>query len=83
MIGMSLTAVVAIFQFTRYAQGWSRLFFAVIEIGVCVGVSAGVVVGMRQWTENKINTVWETEVWQAERQLGKKYAKSRMRNRSQ
>ncbi|CAI6341422.1 unnamed protein product [Periconia digitata] len=77
LIGLSLTAVVAIFQFTRYAQGWSRFVFAVLEIGVCVGVSAGVVVGMRQWTENKINTVWETEVWQAERQLGKKFAKSR------
>lgn len=77
LIGLSLTSVVALFQFTRYAEGWSRFAFAVLELGMCVGVSAGVVVGMRQWTENKINTVWETEVWQAERQLGKKFAKSR------
>lgn len=76
LIGVSLTAVVALFQFTRYAEGWSRLAFAILEIGMCVGVSAGVVAGMRQWTENKINTVWETEVWQAERQQGKKHAKS-------
>jgi hypothetical protein len=77
MIGVSLTAVVAIFQFTRYFNGWSRMLFVVIELAVCLGVTVGVVVGMRQWTENKINNVWEMEVWQAERQQGQKLAKTR------
>ncbi|KAF1949613.1 hypothetical protein CC80DRAFT_256363 [Byssothecium circinans] len=77
IVGGSLTLVVALFQFTRYFTGWSRMLFAVLEIVVCLGVAGGAVVGVRQWTENKINNVWETEVWEAERQQGKKLARGR------
>lgn len=71
-----LTVVIIIFQVTRHVAGWSGAFFTLLEVAVSLGVSTAVVLGMRQWTENKINDVWETEVWQAERQQGKKLAKS-------
>ncbi|KAF2876244.1 meiotically up-regulated gene 190 protein [Massariosphaeria phaeospora] len=76
IVSVSLTAVVALFQFTRSSTGWSRAFFTLVEIGVSLGVSAAVILGVRQWTENKIRGVWDTEVWHAERQQGKKLAKS-------
>lgn len=75
-VSLSLTAVVALFQFTRHSTGWSRALFTLLEVVVSLGVSAAVIVGMRQYTQNRINGVWETEVWQAERQQGKKLAKS-------
>ncbi|KAF2474538.1 meiotically up-regulated gene 190 protein [Lindgomyces ingoldianus] len=76
IVSASLTVVVAIFQITRTSTGWSRAFFTLLEIGVSLGVSAAIILGMRQWTENKIRGVWETEVWHAEWQQGKKLAKS-------
>lgn len=76
IVSVSLTAVVAVFQFSHNTTGWTRAFFTLVEVGVCLGVSAAIILGMRQWTENKIHNVWETEVWQAERQKGKKMAKS-------
>ena len=76
IVSVSLTAVVAVFQITRNSTGWPRAFFTLLEIGVSLGVSAAVILGMRQWTENKIHGVWETEVWHAERQQGKRMAKS-------
>ncbi|KAF2108948.1 hypothetical protein BDV96DRAFT_586265 [Lophiotrema nucula] len=76
IVSVSLTAVVAMFQLSRNTTGWSRAFFTSLEIAVSLGVSAAVILGMRQWTENKIKNVWETEVWHAERQKGKKLVKS-------
>ncbi|KAH7132032.1 meiotically up-regulated gene 190 protein [Dendryphion nanum] len=76
IVSISLTAVVALFQFTRNTSGWSKTFFTLVEVAVSLGVSAAVIVGMRQWAENRIKNVWETEVWQAEREQGKKMAKS-------
>ena len=77
IVSVSLTAVVAIFQFSHHTTGWTRACFTLFEVAICLGLSAAVIVGMRQWTENKIHNVWETEVWQAERQQGKTMAKSR------
>jgi hypothetical protein len=71
-----LTLVVAMFQLTRYSTGWSRILFIFLQIGVSLGVSAAAIVGIQQYTENRIKNVWETEVWQAERQQGKKLAKT-------
>jgi len=76
IVSGSLVAVVAFFQLTRNSTGWSKAFFTVVEILVCLGVSGGVLLGMRQWTENKINDIWETEVWEAERVQGRKLAKT-------
>ncbi|KAF2016042.1 hypothetical protein BU24DRAFT_346807 [Aaosphaeria arxii CBS 175.79] len=76
IVSVSLTLVVALFQVTRNSSGWSRAFFTFVEVAVSLGVSAAVIIGMRQWTENKIKNVWETEVWQAERQRGKELSKS-------
>ncbi|KAF2710409.1 hypothetical protein K504DRAFT_377218 [Pleomassaria siparia CBS 279.74] len=76
IVGGSLTAVVAIFQFSHHTTGWSRAFFSMLELGICLAVSIAVILGMRTWTENKIHNAWETEVWQAERHQGKKMAKS-------
>jgi len=76
IVGGSLTAVVALFQFSHHAAGWTRALFTFLEIGLCVGISLAAVFGMRQWTERKIHNVWETEVWQAERKEGQKLAKS-------
>ena len=76
IISIALSAVVGIFHFTQGSTGLSRTIFTLLEVAVSLGVSGGVIVGMRQWTENRIRNIWETEVWQAERQLGKKKAKS-------
>ncbi|KAJ4301265.1 hypothetical protein N0V90_003356 [Kalmusia sp. IMI 367209] len=76
LVSASLVTVIALFQFTRSFTGWSRAVFTLIEVAISIGVSAAVIMGIRQWTENKINDVWETEVWQAERQKGKKLVKT-------
>lgn len=52
------------------------MIFTSAELAVVLGVSAAIILGMRQWTENRIKGVWEDEVWEAERHQGKKLAKS-------
>lgn len=76
LVAASIVTVVALFQFTRNSTGWSRAFFLLLEVATCLGVSGAVIMGTRQWTENRINDVWETEVWQAEREKGQKLVKS-------
>ncbi|KAF2740363.1 hypothetical protein EJ04DRAFT_197132 [Polyplosphaeria fusca] len=76
IVGVSLTTVVALSQITSGSTGWSRTLFITLEVCLSLGVSAAVILGMRQWTEKKIKNVWETEVWHAERQQGKKQVKS-------
>jgi len=76
LISLSLITTVSLFQFTRHTTGWSRAFFVLAEVAVSLGVTGAVGFVVRQWTENKIHTVWETEVWQAEREQGKKVAKN-------
>jgi hypothetical protein len=76
-VSITLTLVVATFSMTSHTTGWSRAFFKLVEVAVSLGVSTAVIIGMRQYTENRIKTVWETEVWQAEREQGKKLAKGK------
>jgi hypothetical protein len=58
LVGASIVTIVALFQFTAGSTGWSRAFFLLLEVAACVGVSGAVIMGTRQWTENKINDVW-------------------------
>lgn len=76
LVSASIVTVVALFQVTRGFTGWSRAFFTLLEVAVSIGVSGAVIMGTRQWTENKINDVWETEVWQAEREKGNRLVKT-------
>ena len=76
MISASLIAVIALFQSAQAFTGWSRAISTLLEIAVSIGVSGAVIMGIRQWTENKINDVWETEVWHAEKQKGQKLVKT-------
>ncbi|KAF2266301.1 hypothetical protein CC78DRAFT_153539 [Lojkania enalia] len=76
IFSLSLTVVVGLFHLTKDSTGWSRSFYTLVEVAVSLGISAVVILGMRQWTENRIKGVWETEVWQAERQEGEQLAKS-------
>lgn len=76
VVGGSLSLVVALFHVTRNSTGISRTIFTTLEVITCLGVTVAVIVGMRQYTENRIKNVWETEVWQAERQQGRKLAKT-------
>lgn len=76
IVSASLITVVLLFQFTRGFTGWSRAAFTLLELAVSVGVAGAVVLGIRQWSENKINDVWETEVWHAEKQKGQKLVKT-------
>lgn len=76
LLGGGLATVVALFQFTHNFTGWSRTLFTLAEVAACVGVAIAVTLGTRQWAENRINNVWDTEVWQAERKKGKKLAKT-------
>ncbi|KAK8175890.1 hypothetical protein IWX90DRAFT_464380 [Phyllosticta citrichinensis] len=41
-----------------------------------LGIGVLAILGMRSWIENKVDAVWNTEVWEAERQNGKGLAKS-------
>jgi hypothetical protein len=77
IVSVSLTLVVALFSFTRHSSGWSRILFTALEVAVSLGISAAVIVGMRQYTENRIKGIWDTEVWHAERQHGKQLAKGK------
>lgn len=76
LVSASIVTVVALFQFTSGFTGWSKALFTLLEVAVSIGVSAAVIMGTRQWTENRINDVWETEVWQAEREKGQKLVKT-------
>ena len=58
------------------SSGSARVLWATVQLAVSLAVCAAIVVGVRQWTENKISNVWETEVWHAERLQGKKLAVS-------
>ncbi|KAF1945407.1 meiotically up-regulated gene 190 protein [Clathrospora elynae] len=76
VVAVSLMLVNTLFWATRHSTGWTRQLLKVAELGTMLGVSAAIILFMRQWSENKIKHVWDVEVWQAERQRGKKLAKS-------
>lgn len=80
-IGLGIIAagwlgVRVLFWFTRGTSGWTKQFFHVTELALSAAIAVGTVIFMRQWTDNKIKNVWDVEVWQAERNRGKKLAKS-------
>ena len=49
-------------------QSSGNFAFAVILLGVGLGLGSLIMFGMRQWVENKVKAIWETELWEAERQ---------------
>lgn len=76
VVAVSLMAINTLFWPTRHATGWTRQVYKVAELGTMMGVSAAIILFMRQWSENKIKNVWDVEVWQAERSQGQKLARS-------
>ena len=76
IIAVGFLSVRALFWFTRNSSGWVKQFFHLAEFSISAGVAIGTVLFMRQWSDNKISNVWDVEVWQAERQQGRKLAKS-------
>ncbi|CAO2648967.1 Nn.00g099160.m01.CDS01 [Neocucurbitaria sp. VM-36] len=76
VVAVSLMVVDTIFWSTRHSTGWTRQLFKVAELSTMLGVSAAIILFMRQWSENRIKNVWDVEVWQAERKRGQKLAKS-------
>lgn len=76
IIVVGFLGIRSLFWFTRGADGWIKQFFHLIELTLSACVAVGTIVFMRQWTDNKIKNVWDVEVWQAERQKGRKLAKS-------
>jgi hypothetical protein len=76
IVSVTITSVILLFHLTRNTTGMSRVLFSVIEGALALGASTAVIMGMRQWTEKRIKGVWETEIWHAERQQGKKQANS-------
>ena len=44
---------------------------AFVFVGSGLGLGFVIIFGMQQWVENKVRAVWETELWEAERQKGK------------
>lgn len=76
IIALGWLGVRVLFWFTRGTSGWAKQFFHLIELALSAGIAGGTVIFMRQWTDNKIKNVWDVEVWQAERQQGRKLAKS-------
>jgi hypothetical protein len=76
LIAVGLLSVRMVFWFTRNTAGWTKQFFHLIELSVSLGIAVATILFMRQWTDNKIKNVWDVEVWQSERQQGRKLAKS-------
>ncbi|OCL13166.1 hypothetical protein AOQ84DRAFT_385608 [Glonium stellatum] len=83
IVAASLTAVIFISQIVRRTTGISGILFTSAELTVALGVSAAIILGMRQWTENRIKGVWEDEIWEAERQQGTKLEKSQVAESTQ
>ncbi|KAF2499766.1 hypothetical protein BU16DRAFT_524211 [Lophium mytilinum] len=77
LVSAALTSIILLFQLTKNSTGVSRVLLSAIEGALALASSIAVIMGMRQWTENRIKGVWETEVWNAERQQGKKQANSK------
>ncbi|KAF2134147.1 meiotically up-regulated gene 190 protein [Dothidotthia symphoricarpi CBS 119687] len=75
VIAVSLITVSALFSPTRHTTNWTRHMFRVVEYASMLGISAGIIIFMRQWTANRIKNVWDVEVWHAERKRGRKLAK--------
>ncbi|KAI0592399.1 Meiotically up-regulated190 protein [Pyrenophora tritici-repentis] len=73
---VGLMLVNALFWPTRHSTGWMRQLLKLAELGTMAAVSAGVILFIRQWSENKIKNVWDAEVWRAERDQGQKLAKT-------
>ncbi|KAK7527316.1 meiotically up-regulated gene 190 protein [Phyllosticta citriasiana] len=71
VVGMLLAALTAARLFAINHQ-----FAVSIAILVIFGLGVLAVLGMRSWIENKVDAVWNTELWEAERQTGKALAKS-------
>ncbi|KAI9700546.1 MAG: hypothetical protein M1820_006700 [Bogoriella megaspora] len=44
-----------------------------VIVGIGLGLGFLIVIGVRQWVENKVREIWETELWEAERQQSKKF----------
>ncbi|KAK8255242.1 hypothetical protein HDK77DRAFT_423875 [Phyllosticta capitalensis] len=71
VIGLLLTALVA-----ARVSSVNHPFAIPIALLSVFGVGLLVILGLRSWIENKVDAVWNTEVWEAERQNGKALAKS-------
>lgn len=75
-VAVSLMVINTLFWPTRHHLGWTRHLLKAVELSVMAIVSSGIILFMRQWSENRIKNVWDVEIWQAERKRGQKLAKS-------
>jgi hypothetical protein len=76
VVAIGLVTVRTFFWFTRDLTGWTKQAFHLLEILAYTGVTGGIIMFFRQWVDNKIKNVWDVEVWQAERDQGRKLAKT-------
>ena len=76
IVTTSLTIIIFVSQAVQRTTDISGMISTSVELAVALGVSAAIILGMQQWTENRIKDVWEDEIWEAERHQGKKLAKS-------
>jgi len=75
-VAVSTMMINALFWPTRHHTGWPRQALKVSELATMAIVSTGIILFMRQWSENRIKNVWDVEVWHAERKRGQRLAKS-------
>lgn len=75
-VAVSMIIVDTLFWPTRRMDGWKGQMWKVIQGVTMLVVAAGISAFIRQWTKNRIQNVWDVEVWHAERRRGQKLAKT-------
>jgi Ca2+-dependent lipid-binding protein len=80
MVGLliitSLVAVVGLLItiFKLYLSERWYIWFTSLG-AVVIGVSAVTIYGIQGWTKRKVQSIWDDEVWESERQAGKDFSK--------
>jgi hypothetical protein len=63
-------------RFLLKEESQGKMISSIALIAIGLGLGFFVVWGVRDWAENRMKDVWQSEVWEAERQQGKKRAHS-------
>lgn len=66
---------VAAFAFAQKKNTGTYTLLSYSVIAVCIGGAVGITIGMQSFAANKVQKAWENEVWEAEREEGKRQAK--------
>ncbi|GME24699.1 meiotically up-regulated protein [Neofusicoccum parvum] len=77
-VTVGLTAVLLAFARLTIRSELSLYVTTPAILLTALGAGAAVAWGMRDWIEKKVAALWDDEIWEAERQRGKKLARAEM-----